>query len=337
MRFSSFFFLFLCAPFVGLSQLLGGSNGFNFIQLPNNPQLSALGGINISSRTSDIGLCFNNPALLRADMNGQLQAVFNSLYAGIKSYSLVAGYANEKLRTNFGMGVNYLDYGSLDQTDPSGNILGRFHPRDYLLQLFASRRYEEHWHYGLTIKFMQSKYGSFQSTALAMDAAGSYYDSSRLMQASIVIGNMGVQLQEFVAGNYEQLPFDIQIGLSKRLSKAPIQFSITAHHLYKFDLAYNDTLYNGNPGQKSNLFTVDKVFQHFVFGAQFYIDEKIELSAGYNRLRRTELRVENSANGLTGCSMGLGFISRKLQIRYARSWYQNNIAYNQFGLNVVLF
>jgi hypothetical protein len=32
----------------------------------------------------------------------------------------------------------------------------------------------------------------------------------------------------------------------------------------------------------------------------------------------------------------VGVLFRKLQIRYARGYYQNNTAYNQFGLNIKL-
>jgi hypothetical protein len=36
------------------------------------------------------------------------------------------------------------------------------------------------------------------------------------------------------------------------------------------------------------------------------------------------------------CNLGLGALLGKLQIRYARAYYQNNTAYNQFGINMQL-
>jgi len=53
-------------------------------------------------------------------------------------------------------------------------------------------------------------------------------------------------------------------------------------------------------------------------------------------LRRKELNVGQTTNGLNGFSLGLGVLLDKLQIRYARVYYQNNSAYNQFGLNMKL-
>ena len=317
------------------AQVLGGSSTFNFLKLPVTPQLSALGGINISNRTNDIGLIMSNPSFLREDMSGQLHASFNSMYAGIKNLALVGGYHLNDWKTNVGVGISYLDYGNIDATDPSGNILGNIHPKDLLVHAMISRQYESRWHYGFAVSFIQSSYGQYQSNAIAVDASGSYYDSVHLFQASLVLKNMGTQLKSFVPGTVEQLPFDMQLGVSKRLAKAPIQFSVTAHHLHQFDLIYNDTSATG--GQEGSSSFTNKLFQHFVFGAQFYIEEKIEVTAGYNILRRSELRIENTTNGFTGFSFGAGYTGGKLQIRYARSWYQNNTAYNQFGLNFFLF
>ena len=63
------------------AQTLGGSSVFNFLKLPNTPQLTALGGVNVSQISNDVGLSFNNPALLKPGMHTQMNAVFNSFYA----------------------------------------------------------------------------------------------------------------------------------------------------------------------------------------------------------------------------------------------------------------
>ena len=80
----------------------------------------------------------------------------------------------------------------------------------------------------------------------------------------------------------------------------------------------------------------DKLFRHFVLATTIYLGDKVEVAAGYNYLRRKELNIENAGNGLTGFSMGVALLLNKLQVRYARSHYQNNTAYNQFGLNITL-
>ena len=114
---------------------------FNFLRFPNTPQLTALGGVNVSNISNDVGLSFNNPSQLRPEMHGQVNFVFNSMYASINNYHLSGAYHSEMLNTSFGGGINYFDYGNILQTDAAGNTLGDFHPNDYVVQISASRRY----------------------------------------------------------------------------------------------------------------------------------------------------------------------------------------------------
>jgi len=321
-----------------LSQTLGGNTVFNFLRLSNTPQLTALGGINISNQTPDIGLVYHNPALLRPSMNTDANMVFNAFYGDIRNYHLLTAFEQERWKTTFAVGINYFNYGSIPETDMIGNHLGDFKPADYVVQVSAARQYEENWHYGATLKFIGSNYGPYRSSGIAMDAAVSYSDTASLLQASLVLKNMGTQITSYTGTGAGDLPFDIQVGISKRLAKAPVQFSLTAHHLHQFDISYHDTAFNNENGfdqsQKSNKFTFDKLFRHIVLGVQVYVTDKVELSAGYNHLQRKELSVGNTGNGLNGFSLGVGLLFKKLQIRYARSHYQNNTAYNQFGLGL---
>lgn len=321
------------------SQTLGGSTVFNFLKLPNAPQLTALGGINISQISNDIGLAFNNPALLRSTMHTQMHMAFNSLTGGVKNYHLMAGMHQESLNTNFALGVQYMDYGSLQQTDAAGNINGVFKPVDYVIQASASRQYMNRWHYGAGIKFIHSSYGMYRASGIALDVGISYYDSASQWQASFVAKNMGSQLRQYDGSAKEELPFDMQLGISKRLANAPLQFSITAWHLQQFNIRYEDTIFNQEngfePTGKGDFF-FDKLFRHVVIGAQCYVTDKVELSIGYNHMRRKELNAGNAGNGLNGFSLGAGALFKRLQIRYARSWYQRNLAFNQFGLSIRL-
>ena len=135
----------------------------------------------------------------------------------------------------------------------------------------------------------------------------------------------------------EDLPFDLQFGISKRLAKAPVQFSFTAHHLHQFDIRYNDSVFNADNGiQKNGNFSFDKIFRHFILAVQAFPIPQIEISFGYNHLRRQELNISNTTNGLNGFSIGVGLLVKKIQVRYARTYYQNNTAFNQIGLNLKL-
>ena len=321
------------------AQTLGGNTVFNFLKLPNTPQLSALGGINVSQISNDVGLAFNNPSLLKPQMHSQLNAVFNGFYAGITSYHLSLGYHHQRLNTNFLWGLNFINYGTTQETDASGNILGKFHPTDWVMQVSASRSYLEKWNYGATLKFISSNYGQYNSTGVAVDVGILYHDSLKLFSASLLVKNMGFQIQKYDGTDPGDLPFDLEVGVTKKLEKAPFSFSLTAHHLQHFNISYDDTLFNNDNGfvnSGNKKFTFDKLFRHIVIATTIYLGDKVELTAGYNHLRRKELNIGSGGNGLNGFSLGVALILDKLQVRYARSQYQNNTAYNQFGLNMTL-
>ena len=321
------------------AQTLGGNTVFNFLKVPNTPQLSALGGINVSQISNDAGLAFNNPALLKPQMHSQMNAVFNDFYAGITSYHLSLGYYHQRLNTSFLWGLNYFNYGSTTETDAGGNVLGKFRPVDWVMQVSASRSYLEKWNYGATFKFISSDYGAYGSNGIAIDVGVLYRDSAKLFSASLLAKNMGAQLKKYDGTDAGDLPFDLEVGLTKRLEKAPFSFSVTAHHLHHFDITYNDTAFNSENGfdnSSTKKFSLDKLFRHFVFATIIYLGDKVEVIAGYNHLRRQELNIGKGGNGLNGFSLGAALILEKLQVRYARTHYQNNTGYNQFGLNITL-
>ena len=320
-----------------ISQTLGGNAAYNFMKFSPSPQLSALGGVNTSNINKDISLSYDNPGLLREEMNGQFSGNFTSFYAGIKNAYAMIGYRKENWATNFSAGVNYFHYGSTTQTDAAGNVMGNFSPSDYVVQVSASRKYLERWHYGGTMKFIHSSYGTYRSSAIAVDFGLNYYDSASLLQIGFVAKNMGGQLQTY-AGTSEDMPFDLQLGITKRLKGSPFQFSITAQRLQTFDIVYNDTAYNSTNGSSnSNTGFFTKLIRHFVFAGQVFVGDKLEFTVGYNVLRRAELTVTNSAGGLTGITFGAGLTLKKFQFRYGRAQYQSNTGVNQAGINIMLW
>ena len=272
-------------------------------------------------------------------MHTQMNAVFNSFYSGIKVYHLSLGYHSQQLNTNFSWGLNYFGYGNATETDAAGNILGKFRPTDWVMQVSASRSYLDKWNYGATIKFISSNYGQYSSNGLAIDVGVLFHDTSNLFSASIVAKNMGTQIKKYEGTNADELPFDLQIGLTKRLANAPFSFSLTAQRLQQFNISYTDTNFNSDNGFENGStkkFSFDKLLNHLVLATTIYAGNHVDLIAGYNFLRRKELNIGKAANGLNGFSLGVGVLLGKLQIRYARAYYQSNTAFNQLGLNMKL-
>ncbi|MFZ9660418.1 MAG: type IX secretion system protein PorQ [Chitinophagaceae bacterium] len=332
----------ICMLIVGLmimsnanGQTLGGSSIFNFMKLPFSPQLSSLGGDNISTLNPELSMASFQPSLLRKEMTNTISATYNRFYAGIAQLQGNYAFHSDQLNTTFLASMGYLNYGTVDRTDPSGNILGTFRPYDAVLQFSASKKYLEHWYYGATLKYIISSYDQYTSNALAMDVGLNYLDSAKGWQAGFLATNMGSQIRVYNQ-IHEDLPFDLKLGISKRFRQTPFQLSITANRLHRFNLISEDSAFinNGLKTTKPNF--LNNAVRHLVFGLQIFPIQKIELSVGYNILRKAELSVPNTVNGLTGFSAGMALLLAQIQFRYAMSGYQGNSGYHQVGFQIKL-
>ena len=261
--------------------------------------------------------------------------MFTQLVAGVKAYSLGGASYSDKWNTTFGASVFYINYGQLQATDASGNVAGQFRANDYVIQLSAGRRYLEKWHYGGSAKFIQSAYATYTSAAIAIDIGVQYLDTAAGISLSVLAKNMGVQVTQY-AGENEELPFDLQVGITKKLLKAPLAFSATIQQVHRFNLLYNDSAFNTETNVMVSGSVPNKVLQHFVFAAHVFISSQLEATIGYNHLRRSDLSQGTTGNGLAGFSAGFAARFNKLHLSFARSSYQRGIAYNQLGLNLML-
>lgn len=318
------------------SQTLGGSSVYNFLKLPMGGQVSAVGGKNVSLFSSDLSLIAENPALLSKHHHAIVAATFNKISAFTNGLQGIGAYHHEQSNTSFAIGVLHLLYGQETQTDASGNMLGSFRAYDQLISASFSKSYGKRWHYGASLKLIHSNFGVFRSTGLAADVGLTYYDEGKKLQLGFAAKNMGTQLTTY-GGKPEDLPFDLVVGLTKQLEKAPLRFSVTAQRLHQFDIIYNDTLYNTeNFGSNTNNGVIRKILSHFVLGTELLLGDRLVVLAGYNVLRRNELSIKNIASGLTGFSYGLQLKLKRLHVYYARSHYQNTLVQNQFTLSVQL-
>lgn len=337
-------FMLLMAGYSSRAQVTGGQYAFEFLRLSNSAHVSALGGITVANPDNDISFAQQNPAMMRPGMHNQLQLTYNNFYADIKIMNLQYGYYKPKLKTAFFFGVQYLNYGSIDQTDPISNKIGSFHAVDYALTLGASKSYLEHWRYGASIKYAHSVLGDYKASAIVADAGINYYDTSILLDIGIVAKNMGAMVKKYVPSNpTEPMPFDLQLGVSKRFKHLPLRLFTTIHHLYEWDIRYanpadltgtNALGGSDTASDKGSHFT-DKLFRHFIFGAELTLAKRLTVTVSYNTLQRRELAV-STQTGLAGFGLGLGLHLNKFDIHYGRTYYHIAGPYNEFSLTMSL-
>lgn len=315
------------------AQTLGGNAAFNFLSFPAATQAAAAGGLNVSYRQGDVGFATQNPALLKPSMHGQAAMHFSDLVAGVKGVQLSGALYKPKPDATIAGNIFFIHYGSVPQTDAAGNEMGNFNAYDYVVQVSGSKKYLQQWQYGGTVKWIQSLYGPYSASALAGDVGLLFTDSAKGWSAGFVAKNMGFQVKAFEREK-EDLPFDLQVGVTKKLLQAPLSFSLTAHHQHRFSILYNDTTFNQQVNFTTSNTFLKKVFNHFVFATHIEVGKYLEATLGYNFLRRSELSVGTVGNGLTGSSAGLSARFQKMQFHYARSSYQKGIGNNQIGISI---
>jgi hypothetical protein len=209
-------------------------------------------------------------------------------------------------------------------------------PYDQQVQVSASRAYMRHWHYGVSLKFLRSSYGIYRSSAVAIDAGVTYTDSINGWQAGMTMFNMGGVVQKFQGTEAGTLPFDVRVGISKKLKNAPLQLSATWDHLHQFNLL-QDIPANGSSVQQTSYGFADQLLSHLVLSAQLILGGKIECTLGYNFLRRRELNAGTEGTGLNGFSAGMGVVLKRWQFRYSRSYYMAVRSANMLGISMSVF
>ena len=326
------------------AQVTGGQFAFEYLRLSNSAHVSALGGMSVANPDDDIALALQNPAMMRPGLHNELELTYNSYYAGIAVMNLQYGWHAPTINTSFFLGVQYLNYGGFLQTDNLGNINGTFHANDYALTVGASRKYLEHWRYGADIKFANSNYTMATGTALLADVGVNYYDTASLFDFGIVAKNMGVQVVKYTQGlPAEPLPFDLQMGVSKRFKHLPLRLFATIHHLYEWDIRYDNpadlagtsSLGTSDTASDKGSHFGDKLFRHVILGAELTLGKRILLTFSYNDLQRRELALTTDP-GISGFAFGLGINLNKFQIHYARTYYSVVGAYNEISLTMCL-
>ncbi|MBS1772970.1 MAG: type IX secretion system protein PorQ [Bacteroidetes bacterium] len=336
--------LFILLHNIAVAQVVGGQRAMEFLRMSNAPHISALGGINIAHTENDIAFAIQNPALMRPGLHNQLGLNYNAYYSGITIANLQYGYHNPTINTSFIFGVQYLNYGSFTQTDASGNEYGTFHANDYVISLGASRSYNKNWRYGSSIKYAGSRLYDKTASAVLADVGVNYFDTASLWDFGITAKNIGFMVKKYSQENpAEPLPLDVQLGISKRFKHLPLRLLMTVHHLYQWDVRYNNpadietsTVFGSTDSSalKKSYFA-DKLFRHFIFGAEISIAKRLTLTVAYNHLRRGEMVIKDKT-ALAGFSFGLSAYLNKFQVHYARSYYSLAGAYNEIGISMQL-
>lgn len=304
---------------------VSGNQTFSMLSYQPNARIAALGGYGIAAFEKDINLAIQNPALLRPNQSRQIGFSHAFYFADVQAGSVVSGYAPDSNQT-FGVSMQYVSYGNFEKTSANGEILGKFTVGEYALGMMYSKRLSSRLHIGTQLKVAYSSLEEYNSFGLALDVGLTYHDPEDLWTYSLVLSNLGKQLKSYAGTNAEDMPLNLQAGISKKLKNAPFRFSATAHHLEKPGKLLYQNL--NKPSLQKDLSTGEiipeninlgnKVMSHLVIGSELLLGKSLYLAFGYNYLRRWEMGLRDLA-GSAGFSWGFGIRISRLHFAYGRA------------------
>ena len=176
------------------------------------------------------------------------------------------------------------------------------------------------------------------SNAFGIDFGGLWYKEEIDLGVGLAMKNIGAELNTYNPGGPAQaLPLDIQLGVSKRLPKTPMRFSLVVHNLNNPKLAFLDPDRDqevdlaGNPIE-DDISVADQIFRHTIWGVEFLLGKHIRARFAYNHQRRREMQSQNVGGGFSGFSVGAGLKVWRFRVDYGFASYFRQGGAHQLSL-----
>lgn len=276
---------------------------YNFLRLPASARSAALGGENISLVEDDPSLVFSNPALLSSVSDKSIGFNYMNYMSGANMLSASFNrIVKEKL--SWAASAQYIGYGSMRQTTEDNVQTGEFSAKDIAVAGHLSYMLSGKIVGGITAKFITSYIGDYNSIAVGVDLGLNYFDAEHDFSLSAVAKNLGGQLKAYDE-NFEKMPLDLQVGVSKQFAAAPFRVHATLvdlnHWNYKF-------------------------INHLVVGADILLGSTLWVGGGYNFRRADEMSIlatgeEKGSSHGAGLSFGGGVNLERFKLNVAYGKY----------------
>lgn len=300
-------FPLLLTFFAAVSYAQESQTAYNFLRLPVSAHAAALGGDNITIIEDDPSLMFSNPALLSSVSDKSINLNFMTYMAGATTAS--ASYNRIiKQKATVAVTAQYMDYGKMKEMDANNVQTGEFSAKDIAVSGVFSYMLSDKITGGITAKVINSYIGDYSSWAVGVDLGLNYYDPEREWSVSVVAKNLGGQLKAY-DDEYEKMPLDVQLGVSKRFNALPFRLSATLVDLTHWGYSF---------------------LNHVVVGADILFSQQIYAAVGYNFRRADEMTTlkgtDEESSHMAGLSFGAGLqLERfKLQLAYGKYHVSSN-------------
>ena len=311
------------------------NSSYNSLNLNNSSRVLSMGGDVISIVDNDVSLAFQAPSLLNKEMNRQMSFNFVDYVSDI---NFISFHYAQKISNNLMIfsGLDAINYGEFIGSDATGNSTSLFTANQQIFTLGTAKQISDKFTLGTNIKLLNSQLESYHSLSLSSNVSTTYFNKENNLAATLLFKNMGKPIKSYTS-NSENLPFEIQLGLSKSLQHLPFRYSLVLHHLNVYDIS-NDYNLNTIYDLTSNTIIIKKetvakkMLRHVILGGELNPFRKsLYLRAGFNFQRREDLKLSSSFS-MSGFSWGMGFSVKKIQINYSRSALHSSSVLNSFSL-----
>ena len=295
-------FFTLLTLFATISYAQESQTGYNFLRLPVSAHAAALGGDNITLVEDDEALIFQNPALLGSVSDKTINLNYMNYMSGVNTVSASFNRI-VKEKASWAASAQLMDYGKMKQTDENNVQTGDFSAKDIAFAGYFSYMLGKNIVGGIAAKFITSYIGSYNSIAMGVDLGINYYDPIHEWSISAVAKNLGGQLKAY-NDDFEKMPIDLQVGVSKHFPHTPFRLSATLINLNNWD---------------------ESLKNHAVLGIDVLLSQSIWIGGGYNFRRASEMKIqageENESSHGAGLSFGGGINLERFHLNLAYGKY----------------
>ncbi len=250
----------------GASSLYAGSAGqatAEVLRLGAGAEHPAMGGAGVASVSGAPALQYN-PAGLAADYRMDVDFTYQRMVEDINygNFNFMSELGADEF---IGLGLGYLDYGSVDRVEFSGDILqtsGSFTGMDLVGQAGYGRRWGN-ISAGINAKIIRLEIDDNAKTARAVDF-GLLWRSGREeypLSLGLALANLGSKVQGEDDGHEDELPATFRLGLSYDIPQV-------LGNNFRVDLDMENQLESGEIG--------------FLGGIQWNPIERLALRTGYD-------------------------------------------------------
>ncbi|MEO0069301.1 MAG: PorV/PorQ family protein [candidate division WOR-3 bacterium] len=264
-----------------------GTAGFDFLHISPTAREAALAGAAVSRPQGAMGF-FYNPAILSQGGTNNGELTYINYPAGIHLGSV--GYV-QPLGTNKGVGIGifYLNSGTIKRTNDQGEEMGTFGSSYLNLNLSGGLRIIDRLALGLAFSGLYGAIDTFFSLGVAGNLGITYEIPDYHIHFGFAASNLGVEVKTF-GGYRNPLPLEIALGASWE--------PITALNLNASIHKPIDNRWN------------------FRAGIEGWVNEYLVLRGGYYSLG-ADLAYGGGGDVLAGFTTGLGIRYQRYQIDYA--------------------